>query len=99
MSRLSIARTQGEPPGRRPRRLLAVLSLVLPLSMAAALATVGAAAAQTQPSSAGQATSNTYNSSAGSGPAPSDSGAPIDPLAYDWPNEMISIARKMAGIK
>jgi zinc transport system substrate-binding protein len=23
----------------------------------------------------------------------------IDPLAYDWPNEMISIARKMAGIK
>ncbi len=23
----------------------------------------------------------------------------IDPLAYDWPNEMISLARKMADLK
>jgi hypothetical protein len=52
---------------------LLVFSLAIPAS----------AYAQSAAPTAGQVTSNTYSASAGSGPAPSDTGAGVDPLRYD----------------
>ncbi|MGH9069078.1 MAG: hypothetical protein ACRD0J_16570 [Acidimicrobiales bacterium] len=61
--------------------------LVLPMAglatLTLAFGTGGVAYAQTQAAYQGQVTSNTYSASAGSGAAPSNSGAPYDPLAYD----------------
>lgn len=57
--------------------------LALPVITAMMLASPGAANAETQSSFQGQVTSNTYDAGAGSGAAPSNAGAPADPLAYD----------------
>lgn len=65
---------------RRKARLVVGVPLVV-AGMIAAFA--GPASAQTQAAYQGQVTSNTYNATAGSGPVPSDTGAPMDPLQYD----------------
>ncbi len=58
--------------------LMAVLAVVLGAVMMPAVASAQASSAGN-----GQVTSNSYIPSAGSGPAPSDAGATVDPLRYD----------------
>lgn len=68
---------------RRWRVRLSAVALVVPAVAAVVLATTTSAGAQTQASFQGHVTSNAYDAGAGSGAAPSDTGATVDPLKND----------------